>query len=340
MPLVCSGGLIGNDRCFVTSEECAKVIKRNWDDKNGLVNDPVYAKVGGELIMTNNCVMSPKVGDGDSIAVCGLGAAVNPQTVLVPCYPDSEVQSGEVLLSESQTNLNNGKMEEKFQSTWLPTHNDIGFKFMTGFSGSGQTLCSSESGSPIYREGDIRELIGINLSSNMKCGASLSFGNTIRHASWIAQECAKFETEESNFDVLKSPEESCPEEPVEIKLGEDCIKNKIDFSSYNHPELYENSQNCKWNIVAPKGHQVLMEFVDVDIERSNHKRKCTHDVLLWKIEGRPNIEICSSQPVRLKYISPKDSVSLEFISDDSFKGRGFKAELSCQRKAPMNKNRG
>ena len=75
---------------------------------------------------------------------------------------------------------------------------------MTGFSGSGQTLCSSESGSPIYREGDIRELIGINLSSNMKCGASLSFGNTIRHASWIAQECAKFETEESNFDVLKS----------------------------------------------------------------------------------------------------------------------------------------
>ena len=126
MPLVCSGGLIGNDRCFVTSEECAKVIKRNWDDKNGLVNDPVYAKVGGELIMTNNCVMSPKVGDGDSIAVCGLGAAVNPQTVLVPCYPDSEVQSGEVLLSESQTNLNNGKMEEKFQSTWLPTHNDIG----------------------------------------------------------------------------------------------------------------------------------------------------------------------------------------------------------------------
>lgn len=80
-----------------------------------------------------------------------------------------------------------------------------------------------------------------------------------------------------------------------------------------------------------------MSFIDVDIERSNHKRKCNHDALVWSVFGKMPMEICSSQPVRSRYVSPKETVSLEFRTDSTLSGRGFKATVSCQKKSPIEK---
>ena len=114
---------------------------------------------------------------------------MNPDTVVVPCFPAREVEANEILLSESQTNLNSRKLAENRQGTWLPTHPIIegvsnavkGFKFLTGFSGSGLTVCNAESGAPVYRELDgARELMGVTMKSKQvanACDDSLSQGS-------------------------------------------------------------------------------------------------------------------------------------------------------------------
>jgi len=277
-----------------------------------------------------------------------LDAAVNPNTVVVPCYPTQEVQASEILVTESQTNLNSGKKEGHIQSTWLPTHNAIGgsesavkgFKFLTGFSGSGQTLCNSESGTPIYRdrEDGTREFMGVNMKSRNvgACSESLSFASVTRHGAWIAEQCAQFADADSNFEQRPKSDAVCEQDKL-IELS-DCTESQ-EISSPGYPALYENDITCSWNLRAPKGHQIVMSFVDVDIERSNHKRKCNHDALVWTVPMKMPMEICSSQPVRPRYVSPKETASLEFRTDSSLTGRGFKARVSCQKKPTMaNKN--
>lgn len=338
-PAICSGSLVGNDKCFVTSEECGRIVQKSWNEKK----QGMYTEVGGEQILTRNCVISPKSAHGASIAVCGLDAAVNPNTVVVPCYPAAEVQASEILLTESQTNLNNGLKADKTEITWLPTHPTIdgstsavkGFKFETGFVGSGKSLCNVETGIPIYRDtaDGSRELMGINIKTKADhgCSDSLSFASITRHGSWIAAQCAQFADADSvKFEVLPKNEATCSTDKV-ITFNNACTP--VDVTSPGYPSLYENDQICSWKLIAPKGHQIVVTFLDVDIERSNHKRKCNHDALLWKVGNeKTDVEVCSSQDHRARYVSPKESASLEFRTDSSFKGRGFRARVSCQKR--------
>jgi len=274
-PTVCSGSLVANDKCFVTSEECGRMVQKSWNDKKrGIITN-----VGGEQILTRNCVISPKAAHGASIAVCGLDAAVNPNTVVVPCYPSQEVVASEILVTESQTNLNSGKAADTTQTTWLPTHPAMddsttavkGFKFLTGFSGSGQTLCNTESGTPIYRdteEGN-REFIGVNMKSRNvgACSESLSFASAARHGAWIAEQCAQFADADSDFEPLpKSADPPCDAEKV-ITFDSTCTP--VEISSPGYPALYENDIKCTWQLQAPKGHQVTKtHFLFWQIHRS------------------------------------------------------------------------
>merc|ERR1712156_163298 len=44
----CSGSMIGNDKTFITSSECGRIVNANWEE-NRL---GVYCTVGGEQILT------------------------------------------------------------------------------------------------------------------------------------------------------------------------------------------------------------------------------------------------------------------------------------------------
>jgi len=208
-------------------------------------------------------------------------------------------------------------------------------------------LCNTESGIPIYRDtaDGSRELMGINIKSkDIKdaCDDSLmSFASVTRHGSWIAEQCAEFADEHADrFEVLPKNDIKC--EANKVLYFKDCDADAQEVTSPGYPSLYENEQTCGWELKAPKGHQIVLVFLDVDIERSNHKRKCNHDALVWSHAGpglnRESTEVCNSQKIMDHYLSPKESARLEFRTDGTFKGRGFKARVSCQKKETQSAN--
>ena len=189
---------------------------------------------------------------------------------MVPCFPAREVVANEILLSESQTNLNSGKQAENRQATWLPTHPIIegvsnavkGFKFLTGFSGSGLTVCNAESGAPVYRDVDgARELMGITMKSKQvanACDDSLSFASTTRLTDWISETCGMFGDSDSDRFEPKPIDDGVCVGDRSVNFGEDCTP--IEVSSPNYPGLYSNDNECSWNFKAPYDHQVIEIF--------------------------------------------------------------------------------
>ena len=255
--LHCSGSMIGNDRTFVTSVECGRVVNTSWQN-NRL---GTYCTIGGEEIITRSCKEHPK----GEIAVCHLDAAVNPESVVVPCYPSEEISKDEMLSAESQSNLN-GKSSVKeaaVQKTWLPTHAKYGSElavqdgsFAVGFSGAGQNLCNSESGTPVFRdtEDGARELVGIVTSENKnKCQDKLVFSSVLGHASFISQFANEFEPEATEFESYTAPEAEC-DNVGEHVFDENCTP--ITVQSPGYPSLYGNNQKCQWSFVAPRSYQV------------------------------------------------------------------------------------
>lgn len=335
IPEHCSGSMIGNDKTFVTSAECGEAVNTSWEnDRLG-----TYCTIGGEQILTRDC----KVDSKESIAVCQLVAAVNPETVLIPCYPSVEVKADEILATESQTSLNSGTIEEgaaAVQKTWLPTHRHgyaedsddnavIAGSFWVGFSGAGHNLCNSESGTPIFRDTEegTRELIGIITSESAKCKENLAFSSLIRHSSFIADLAAEFYLPETGeaFEGYAQPEQEC--EDVDHVFDESCTPFEI--SSPGYPNLYNNDLKCKWNFSAPRNHLIKVVLNEVDIEPTSHPRKCLNDGLFFSEPGRMPSQICNHRYTGKEMVSIRNQVELNFESDDSVTARGFSATVSC-----------
>ena len=254
--------MIGNDRTFVTSLECGKIVKESWEkDRLGTT-----CIIGGEENLTRKCVEHPK---GD-IAVCHLDAAVNPDSVIVPCYTSEDISKDEMLSAESQSNLNAKSTDKEpiVQKTYLPTRfwherNDekvvFNGNFAVGFSGAGQNLCNSESGTPIFREVDgSRELAGIVTSIfDNKCQEKLVFTSIIRYNEFIAEQASGFEPEATEFEEFEPPTHDCEPE-VNHVFDESCTP--ITIHSPGYPGLYGNNHQCKWNFEAPFRHLVRLKL--------------------------------------------------------------------------------
>lgn len=323
--------MVGNDRTFLTSAECGNIVNRSWSEKRL----GVYCHVGGEDILTRHCKVHPKHG----IAVCQLDAAANPETVLVPCFADSELGADEMLSAESQSNLNTGRLEAAVaQKTWLPTHaiNEdttravLEGEFSVGFSGAGMNLCNAESGTPIFRDTEdyARELVGIVTSENDKCKRSLTFTSVIRHNEFIARHANEFEPDDETFEGYTPSAQVCDD--VNHVFDEKC--EPLEIHSPNYPGLYANNLNCKWNFTAPRNHLIRVALTDVDIESTNHPRKCMRDGLIFSQLGKIPIQICRHQFTDRELISYRDKATLTFTTDGSVTGRGFAARVDCIRK--------
>jgi len=208
-------------------------------------------------------------------------------------------------------------------------------QFSAGFSGAGQNLCNSESGTPIFRdtEDGSRELVGIvTTEDSQKCQDKLAFASIIRHNEFISQYATEFEPEANEFEKYEAPEEQC-ENVGEHVFDENCTP--ITIKSPGYPELYGNNKKCQWTFAAPLKHLIKVELKDVDIESTAHPRKCLKDALVFSQKGKVPIQVCRSVYANKTIVSTptkvldREEASLTFSSDSTVTGRGFEATVSC-----------
>ena len=101
---------------------------------------------------------------------------------------------------------------------------------------------------------------------------------------------------------------------------------KNEIISPNYPSNYSNKELCNWEILAPKGHKIVLNFQDFNLERS---RNCKHDYLKVSDAHLSQIqqiyEPMCGQPLPFEpIISNGRKLQLKFKSGKSGTARGFK----------------
>lgn len=97
-----------------------------------------------------------------------------------------------------------------------------------------------------------------------------------------------------------------------------------------YPKRYERSALCTYEIVAPPGKAVVLDFIDFDIEDTDSA--CSFDVLAVYDGHRgvgiqPQQRLCgTAMPPQI--ISTTNVLTLELRTDSSIQGRGFKANYT------------
>ena len=128
---------------------------------------------GVQTIMIKSCVKHPKYRVGEianDLQVCHLSSPIRmSRNVMIPCVANSNMtlNDGDIVVTESRTNFNKGKMD----GTPYRTHIPITGKYKkakeeepvlrAGYA-FGDPLCMKEVGSPVFRE-DVnqRTLLGL-----------------------------------------------------------------------------------------------------------------------------------------------------------------------------------
>ena len=105
------------------------------------------------------------------------------------------------------------------------------------------------------------------------------------------------------------------------------------ISTPNYPSNYPMDKICTWTVNAPQGYQVMLEFLDFDIEAKTyfHFVMCHYDYV--SIFDGPNTQskrlakTCGTKrPGPFK--STSNSMTVKFDSDEANTMKGFQAKLS------------
>ena len=110
-----------------------------------------------------------------------------------------------------------------------------------------------------------------------------------------------------------------------VKISGNCsgtynrAKNEVRIPS--NQGRYENNQNCEWNITAPKGRLIVLNFIKFDLEDSED---CKYDYLKIS-EGTANdgLKICGNKHIS-NHVSKTQRLHLKFVSDGNDTKEGFK----------------
>lgn len=109
------------------------------------------------------------------------------------------------------------------------------------------------------------------------------------------------------------------------------ITEIISITSPSYPRAYPRMKRCDWEIIAPKNHNIFLNFTHFDLEGTRPHFECSYDYL--KIYSKFNDNrlkrignFCGSDlPVSIS--SSKNKMRVEFRSDDTIQNTGFKAEI-------------
>ncbi|XP_073528853.1 adhesion G-protein coupled receptor G6 isoform X7 [Phyllobates terribilis] len=91
------------------------------------------------------------------------------------------------------------------------------------------------------------------------------------------------------------------------------------FNSPCYPEMYPNSQDCRWVIRAPIGFIIHITFVDFEVEEAQN---CMYDSLSIN-NGETISKFCGITAKGLSFNSTGDVMIITFVSDFSIQKKGF-----------------
>uniref|UniRef100_A0A7E4UNF5 Cubilin n=1 Tax=Panagrellus redivivus TaxID=6233 RepID=A0A7E4UNF5_PANRE len=112
----------------------------------------------------------------------------------------------------------------------------------------------------------------------------------------------------------------------------------------NYPKDYPSNANCIWDIIVPYGYHVKLEFEDFDVQLS---RNCDKDFVILSQEYQSRAlaplgdyyfyfehedkqpTVCGNE-VPKPFVAESNRIRLNFTTDASTSGRGFKAKWSTQ----------
>ncbi|XP_053317034.1 adhesion G-protein coupled receptor G6 [Spea bombifrons] len=96
------------------------------------------------------------------------------------------------------------------------------------------------------------------------------------------------------------------------------------FTSPCYPQLYSNSQDCRWTLRAAPGFIIQVTFVDFDIEEAQN---CMYDSLSIN-NGETTSKFCGVTANGLSFNSTGNEMIITFVSDFSIQRKGFNATYS------------
>lgn len=117
---------------------------------------------------------------------------------------------------------------------------------------------------------------------------------------------------------------------VTLACGKRFTNQSGIITSPMYPKIYDLSVTCVYEIIAPPGKAIVLDFVDFDLEDS--APECMFDVLEIFVGHRTNeseahARYCGTERPP-QTITSMNLVTISFTSDHSVQGRGFKANYS------------
>lgn len=102
------------------------------------------------------------------------------------------------------------------------------------------------------------------------------------------------------------------------------------FTSPCYPQLYPNSQSCRWTMQAPAGFVIQLTFLDFNLEESSG---CNYDSVVVAT-GSGDIKFCGPTANGLTLNSTGNVMKLRFTSDFSVQKKGFAVSFKRGRSGP------
>ncbi|KAM9316751.1 adhesion G-protein coupled receptor G6 [Gastrophryne carolinensis] len=96
------------------------------------------------------------------------------------------------------------------------------------------------------------------------------------------------------------------------------------FNSPCYPQVYPNTQDCKWRLLAPIGFIIQVTFVDFDVEEAQN---CMYDSLSIN-NGETTSKFCGITAKGLSFNSTGNEMVITFVSDFSIQKKGFSVTYS------------
>ncbi|CCD70820.2 Zinc metalloproteinase nas-39 [Caenorhabditis elegans] len=106
------------------------------------------------------------------------------------------------------------------------------------------------------------------------------------------------------------------------------------ISSPNFPEMYPNSKTCIWEIEAPDGYHIFLNFTKFNVE--GMKTECAYDY----VKIGDSEKLCGEYHEALLFTTPRNRVRIEFSSDSSVERDGFFANFIADFDECQNDNAG
>ncbi|PAA79380.1 hypothetical protein BOX15_Mlig017005g4, partial [Macrostomum lignano] len=118
----------------------------------------------------------------------------------------------------------------------------------------------------------------------------------------------------------------------EDTCGGTLVAMRGSVTSPSYPDKYPPNKHCKWHIIAPIGHKILLNFTAFDIEGRD---RCEYDYLdifdgVDEATSKRIGRYCGDQPPE-SITSENNTMKISFISDGTVSKGGFSASFMVDR---------